>query len=304
MKGFIEIKVMEKPLISIVLGSYNRCAFLKATVESVHTNVNNIPYELIVIDGGSTDGSLDYLKKQKDIITIIQHNRGTFRGKKITRRSWGYFMNLGFKVSRGKYILMISDDCLIVPGSIDNAINKFEDRLKRGEKIGAIAFYWRNWPIEKNYKIIQLFDKNLTMVNHGLFLTSALRDVGWINEDDYLFYCADGDLACKLWEYGYKIDYCSNAFVDHYAHANIKIRKSNFQTYKKDREAFNKRWKDKFSTGSGTEGRQFYLENSPNHTTYKQFPADVKGLLRRTSLRFNKLIIALPLLYLSASGIS
>jgi glycosyltransferase involved in cell wall biosynthesis len=98
--------------ISIVLGSYNRRKFLEGAIHSVRKNGIKVPYEIIVVDGGSTDGTLRWLNKQKDIITIVQHNRGSFRGKPVERRSWGYFMNLGFKCARGRFIVMISDDTL------------------------------------------------------------------------------------------------------------------------------------------------------------------------------------------------
>ena len=111
---------MIAPTISVVLGSYNRRPFLEAAIASIRDNGFTLPYEMIVVDGGSTDGSMDWLFRQKDVITIIQHNRGTFRGKPIPRRSWGYFMNLGFKCAQGKYILMMSDDSLLVPGSAMN----------------------------------------------------------------------------------------------------------------------------------------------------------------------------------------
>jgi glycosyltransferase involved in cell wall biosynthesis len=121
-----------KPIVSVVLGSYNHYSFLRAVLESVRNNGQNFPYEIIVVDGGSTDGSLHYLTKQKDIITIIQHNRGKFRGKKIERRSWGYFMNLGFKTAQGIYILMISEDCLLVPGALKNGVSLFDELLSSG----------------------------------------------------------------------------------------------------------------------------------------------------------------------------
>ena len=46
---------------------------------------------------------------------------------------------------------------------------------------------------------------NKTMVNHGLFLREAVERVGWIDDRRYDFYCADGDLALKIWHAGYEI---------------------------------------------------------------------------------------------------
>src|SRR5688572_30363291 len=93
----------DRPLVSIVIGSYNRRRFLERAIESIRANGARSTHEQIVVDGGSTDGSLDWLVRQKDVITIVQHNRGDFRGEPVRRRSWGYFMNLGFKAAQGRY---------------------------------------------------------------------------------------------------------------------------------------------------------------------------------------------------------
>lgn len=234
-----------KPQISVVLGSYNRIKFLKECIRSIRENGITVPYEIIVVDGGSTDGALEWLNKQKDIITIVQHNRGEFMGKQIERRSWGYFMNLGFKCAQGKYILMVSDDCLLVPGSAMNGYSLFEEKLTEGEWVGGIAFYWRNWPEQKEYWVgLTLGDK--MFVNHGMYLRRALEKVGWIDEKTYNFYHADGDLCLKLWQAGYKIIDCPNAFVEHFSHANVVARRSNVKSQKEDWERYLKKWQGIF----------------------------------------------------------
>ena len=126
--------------ISVVLGSLNRKRFLKAAIRSVRNSGISVPYEIIVVDGGSTDGSLRWLSRQKDIITIVQHNRGNFGGQPVIRRSWGYFMNLALRCAQGKFIVMISDDILLIPGSIMNGLNYFEDLTLQGRTVGAVAF--------------------------------------------------------------------------------------------------------------------------------------------------------------------
>src|SRR5262245_47469409 len=141
------------PLLSVVLGSYNRQPFLQAAIDSVRSNCAGTPHEMIVIDGGSTDGSVEWLVSQKDILTIVQHNRGEFLGKPIARRSWGYFMNIGFKAAQGDWILMISDDCLLLPGSVGASLDNARVAGASGRKVGGVAYFFRNWPMEPSYYV-------------------------------------------------------------------------------------------------------------------------------------------------------
>ena len=66
----------ESPVVSVVIGSYNRSRYLRATLDTVRRELEDVAHEIIVVDGGSTDGSLRWLLRQKDLITIVQHNRG------------------------------------------------------------------------------------------------------------------------------------------------------------------------------------------------------------------------------------
>ena len=91
------IQQNDRAVVSIVLGSYNRKAFLQEAIESIRCNGITVPYEIIVVDGGSTDGSKEWLINQPDIITIVQHNRMASGNQLSKRRNWGYFMNLSFK---------------------------------------------------------------------------------------------------------------------------------------------------------------------------------------------------------------
>ena len=90
----------EQPLISVVTVCRNACAMLARTMESVwmqtYTNI-----EYIVVDGDSTDGTLELLKKSSDKISvwISELDKGIYdamnKGASLANGQWVIFMNAG-----------------------------------------------------------------------------------------------------------------------------------------------------------------------------------------------------------------
>lgn len=272
---------MNQTYLSVVLGTYNRLSFLRDTIDTIRKEVSGLKAEIIVIDGGSTDGTINWLVDQKDILMVVQHNRGKWLGRKVERKSWGYFMNLGFRSAKGKYVCMLSDDCLVVPGAIRNGIELFEKKLNKGEKIGALAFYWRDWPEETKYRIGLAFGDRM-FVNHGLYLRKALEDVNYVDEESYQFYHADGDLCLRMWERGYKCVDSPDSYIEHHSHANKRVRKKNLGTQSEDWGNYVKRW------GKLGKPKRDWVERKfqdPNETASRYWGRGIQEWFRRVLLR-------------------
>ena len=214
---------------------------MEECVDAVREELKEIAHEIIVVDGGSTDGTLEWLVAQKDIITIIQHNKGVWNGKPVDRRSWGYFINLGFKCAQGEYICMLSDDTLIHPGAILEGLKLADEEKRKGNRIGGVAFYFRDYPIRKKYAVA--VNVGNLYVNHGLFLNQALKDAGYAEENEYSFYFADTDLALKIRQAGNDVIRSPKSIVEHYYDADPDVRKSNNDERKiRDRNTLVDKW--------------------------------------------------------------
>lgn len=281
---------MADTVISIVLGSHNRGPFLKRALESVRQNGISLPYETIVVDG-STDGTRSWLEKQPGIALIKQELYPA-------AKSWGAFMNLGFKTARGKYILMISDDTLLIPGAVMNGYNFFEKKLENGENLGALAFYFRNYPGDKEYFVAKTVGGQVYL-NHGLYLKAALEKIGYLDEQNFFFYNGDSDVCLRLKEAGFETLDCPVAFVEHFKHADKSNRNLHTAEHERSWQNFKARWA-KLSDNPGqlsekTVNTKQYLAFDDKTRTAKKFHSTAaywKYRLYLIALRIKRAIYA------------
>ncbi|HVE80880.1 MAG TPA: glycosyltransferase [Candidatus Dormibacteraeota bacterium] len=102
---------MKKPLVSIVIPSYNHSRFLTDAVNSALAQTYR-PLEVIVVDDGSTDNTADIAKKFGSKISYI---RQTNQGPSAAR-------NKGVAAAKGEYLLFLDADDLLEPGYIEQCL--------------------------------------------------------------------------------------------------------------------------------------------------------------------------------------
>ena len=195
---------MQEPLVSIVITSFNRLEDLKETVK----RVGDISYqnlEIIVVDGGSTDGSVDYLQtldKKKYKVIILGVDKGS-----------AFSHNVGMKAAEGDFVITLDDDCFIRPSVVQKIVEIFQAHLN----LAVIGFglinpktafigdeYWNE--IDFTVKNNQFDDcyQTTNYTSASAFRKSALEEVGYIDSSwDWSSRTEDDELNFKLIAHGY-----------------------------------------------------------------------------------------------------
>jgi len=105
---------MTRPLISIITPCLNRAGFVREAVESVLAQ-NYPDFEHIVMDAGSTDGTLDILHLYPHLCLVSEADKGMYDG-----------INKGLRLARGEIIGLLNTDDLYAPGCFEAVAATFE----------------------------------------------------------------------------------------------------------------------------------------------------------------------------------
>jgi len=99
---------MNGPKISIVMASYNQSAYIKEAIESVLSQSYDNK-EIIVIDGGSTDGSTEIIRAYQDRLAywVSEPDSGQSAA-----------FNKGFRVATGDLLTWVNTDDVLLPGAL------------------------------------------------------------------------------------------------------------------------------------------------------------------------------------------
>src|SRR5690554_3625418 len=200
----------EKPLVTIVIIAYNEERYIGEAINSaLNQSYGNI--EIILVDDGSTDGTLAVAEEFKDQLKIIsQRNSG----------NCSFPRNRGLKEAKGKYISFLDADDILLPHKIESKVAILEASTAAGMVISDYCNFkddvifpkhFSTCPIlcslfpkdsggviyfPPQYALDVLLEENFSIASSPLFKTECVKSLGGFSEEMY---------ACEDYHLNYRI---------------------------------------------------------------------------------------------------
>jgi GT2 family glycosyltransferase len=213
----------KKPLlISVVMLNYNGLNYLKRTIHPI-LNLAYPNFEFIIVDNGSTDGSLEYIREFKEIVLIeVGKNLGYSKGK-----------NIGVKNAKGEFILLLDNDILINDQNLLNKLNSLSEKYnsfiqpvfvdfgdERTKHYGIFySIYGTNW--HKHSLHYTAFKDCSDLIPIGasaggvmFFKKDIFVKIGYFDESQ-MFNLDDFEIGMRLWIMGHNVYLYTKTNVTH-----------------------------------------------------------------------------------------
>lgn len=208
-------------MISIVIPNYNGKRFLKGCIESLLAQ-ENVELEIIVVDNGSKDGSVEYLKSNFEDVLIVENE---------TNQGFAGGTNAGIRASSGEYILTMNNDTKadsdfafqLQKGMQDEDVGMCASKMlflddsinSAGICISKSGAAWDRGMFERDFGQYDVSEEVFgPCAGAALYRRKMLDQIGLFDEDFFL-YLEDVDLALRARLAGWRCIYMPCARVHH-----------------------------------------------------------------------------------------
>lgn len=251
--------MIENRKTSIIILTYNNLVYNQICIDSIRKYTKESTYEIIVVDNNSTDGTRDWLKDQKDIVTILNdENVGFPKG-----------CNIGIDASNIENdILFLNNDTVVTPRWLDN----LKLCLYSSDSIGATASITNNC---SNYQSIIVpyidvqdmipfaeannisrpdkWEEKTRLVAFCMIVKrEVLNKIGVMDERFTPGNFEDDDLCMRIIESGYKLMLCNDSFIHHFGSSSFSKDHTKFNNVlTANRKKFEDKWGFNSNVSSG-----------------------------------------------------
>lgn len=205
------------PLVTVIIPTYNRRNWIGQCLESV--KAQTYPHiETLVIDDGSTDGTVEWLRSQPQYQFAEVHVQEKNGGASIAR-------NDGIHKARGEFIVFIDSDDALSPNHVETAIGVFQkypdvglfccdstmigpegDVLMDGVTWHEIQSKLKHYPVATGFRSLSDIFQFSNCFPGFTLAREVFKRIG--DFDQTLFPMDDYDLALRVAGGGYRVYYC------------------------------------------------------------------------------------------------
>lgn len=229
---------MQEKKVTVVIPNYNGIKYIRGCMDSLRSQEGG-PFDILVIDNGSTDGSLEVLKEEYREARVIPLSENT---------GFDHAVNLGIKESKTPYVILLNNDTITKPGFVQalvEAIEESEDIFSvssmmlsmQDESIiddagdGYCALGWayargKGRPAAKYGKKVEIF---AACAGAAIYRKTIIEEIGYFDETHFA-YLEDIDIGYRARIYGYRNIYEPRAKVIHAGSATSGSRYNEFKT--------------------------------------------------------------------------
>jgi len=226
---------MQKPIVSVVITTYNRPERIPKALETVLKQTFQY-FEIIVVDGANSSSNKGRVERYQNYDHRIKYvpvedeavNYVSYKGIQHSR-------NVGCKKAKGKYIAMLDDDDLWD----EDKLKKQVKILEENQKVGLVLCYTKietegediidKTKIKPDYKDL-LKSYNLSSTSSYLVRREILEEIGYWNEE--LRGMHEYDIALKLSKLGYEIETVPEVLMIRNRISNITVESGHYYYFK------------------------------------------------------------------------
>ena len=112
-------------LVSIITPVFNKLEFTKQMMDSVELFTDDWPFELVIVDNGSTDGTKEY-------ITASNYKMSGQYLRNETNKGFAVANNQGSRVAKGSFLLFLNNDVIVTKGWLSAMMNVYSEEKAVG----------------------------------------------------------------------------------------------------------------------------------------------------------------------------